>query len=267
MNWNSKAWLTLLVFFAYCGFNIWWWNDKCKRCCTTSVTNVAIASTTTDLPLSFNWEKNEVLIGTGFEAYKDQQIKNLGPSDTLQIKTWYYEGEVNGEQVAMQRAEAIKALYPNVAPRFKVINERRTGEDKFKSEKFAAAEFVILANQKSLVKKDGNKITIYFATNSGSKNVEKEIDDYLNSLVAEMKINPNETVIASGHTDNVGDDTKNMVLSKSRAEFVKTLLTGKGADATKISTEGKGETTPIATNDTEDGRKLNRRVELIINNP
>lgn len=267
---NVKALLTAIAFLAFCGFSIWWWLDKKKSCDCDNKINTASTSTPNNLnnlPLSFAWNSNTAINGNGFENYRNEQIKNLGPTDTLVINTWYYEGETNGAQLAMQRAEAIKALYPNLsADKIKIITEVKPSEEKLKKEKFAAASFSINANQKSLVKKEGNKITIYFASNASAKNVEKEIDDYLNTLVAEMKANPNETVTASGYTDNVGDDIKNLSLSQNRAEFVRTIMGQKGADTTKINAIGKGEIEPIATNDNEEGRKKNRRVELIINN-
>jgi outer membrane protein OmpA-like peptidoglycan-associated protein len=269
---NTKVILTTLAYIAFVASGIWWWTEKRKECNCSSPQVAATAATTpaaatNDLPLSFNWNQAAAIQGTGFAAYRTDQIKNLGPTDTLLITTWYYEGEPNGEAIAQQRADAVKALYPEVdASRVKVITEKRPAEERFKTEKFAAATFAVQVNKNSLVKKSGNKITIYFATNAKAKDVEKEIDDYLTTLAAEMKANPAETVTATGYTDNVGDDTKNLTLSQGRAEFVKTLLAQKGVDGAKVSTVGKGEADPIASNDNEEGRKLNRRVELIINN-
>lgn len=68
----------------------------------------------------------------------------------------------------------------------------------------------------------------------------------------------------AGHTDNVGNDQKNLILSKNRAEAVKNYLVSKGVEAGRINAIYFGETQPIATNDTEDGRKKNRRVEMTV---
>jgi outer membrane protein OmpA-like peptidoglycan-associated protein len=68
----------------------------------------------------------------------------------------------------------------------------------------------------------------------------------------------------AGHTDNVGDDAKNMVLSKKRAESLKAYLVTKGVDAIRLSTLYFGETKPIGDNNTPEGRKKNRRVEMKI---
>jgi outer membrane protein OmpA-like peptidoglycan-associated protein len=68
----------------------------------------------------------------------------------------------------------------------------------------------------------------------------------------------------SGHTDNVGDDNANMVLSKKRAESLKNYLVSKGVEATRLNALYFGETKPIADNNTPEGRKKNRRVEMKI---
>jgi outer membrane protein OmpA-like peptidoglycan-associated protein len=67
-----------------------------------------------------------------------------------------------------------------------------------------------------------------------------------------------------GHTDNVGDEEDNMVLSKLRAASVRDYLISKRHDASKMVTTGKGETMPIADNDTDEGRAQNRRVEILV---
>lgn len=65
-----------------------------------------------------------------------------------------------------------------------------------------------------------------------------------------------------GHTDNVGDDQKNLQLSQRRADAVKTYLGNKGVDASRITAVGYGESQPVHGNDTTSGRDKNRRVEF-----
>jgi len=74
--------------------------------------------------------------------------------------------------------------------------------------------------------------------------------------------NPGRSVSVGGYTDSVGAEDYNQKLSERRADSVKTYLAGKGVDASRLSTHGYGETNPVASNDTADGRALNRRVEL-----
>ncbi|KAG1537518.1 hypothetical protein G6F50_014850 [Rhizopus delemar] len=73
-----------------------------------------------------------------------------------------------------------------------------------------------------------------------------------------------ETIIAVGHTDSIGTDAYSQKLSERRAASVKTYLVSKGIDPNRIYTEGKGESNPIASNKTKEGRAQNRRVEIEI---
>lgn len=67
-----------------------------------------------------------------------------------------------------------------------------------------------------------------------------------------------------GHTDNTGTDKHNLTLSNNRAEAVNSFLVGQQVAASRLSTKGYGETDPIATDATVEGRQLNRRVEIVI---
>ncbi len=71
-----------------------------------------------------------------------------------------------------------------------------------------------------------------------------------------------EVVVATGHTDSVGTKKYNQGLSMRRAQAVKTFLEEKGLPVDKIFTTGKGETQPVASNKTREGRAKNRRVEV-----
>jgi len=86
----------------------------------------------------------------------------------------------------------------------------------------------------------------------------------LNKLAKILNENPAVEIELAGHTDNVGDPQKNLVLSEQRVERVKEYLVGKGVAAERISGKGYGGTKPIADNSNEATRKLNRRVEFKI---
>jgi len=86
----------------------------------------------------------------------------------------------------------------------------------------------------------------------------------LEDVVRIMKERPEVKVQITGHTDNVGTDEANMKLSIRRAEAVKDYLVKKGIDPGRVMTQGKGEGSPIDTNDTEIGRARNRRIEFSI---
>jgi outer membrane protein OmpA-like peptidoglycan-associated protein len=78
-----------------------------------------------------------------------------------------------------------------------------------------------------------------------------------------LKDKPGRSVAIEGHTDNVGSDQNNQVLSMHRAESVRSALMQRGVAATQMNVMGRGESTPIASNDDAGGRQQNRRVEMI----
>jgi outer membrane protein OmpA-like peptidoglycan-associated protein len=82
-------------------------------------------------------------------------------------------------------------------------------------------------------------------------------------LATVLKEDQQRKVLIEGHTDNVGSDEYNQELSERRAASVQAALFERGVDAAQISTVGKGETTPVASNDSPVGRQQNRRVELV----
>ena len=71
-----------------------------------------------------------------------------------------------------------------------------------------------------------------------------------------------EVIIAVGNTDSVGTDAYNMALGQRRAQSVKAYMTSKGVDGSRIYTESKGKSNPVATNATEEGRAKNRRTDI-----
>ncbi|MDN0066032.1 OmpA family protein [Bacteroides gallinaceum] len=93
--------------------------------------------------------------------------------------------------------------------------------------------------------------------------IKKESYPYLDKIVRLMKNTPIHVVVR-GHTDNVGDADYNMELSKKRAEAVYNYLLKAGVEPSHLSYEYYGMTRPISTNDTPEGRLMNRRVEFEI---
>jgi OOP family OmpA-OmpF porin len=99
---------------------------------------------------------------------------------------------------------------------------------------------------------------------SGKYALLKESYAELDKLFEVLQNNSKLKIEIAGHTDNVGSDETNQVLSKNRAEEVKNYLLTKGIDPSRIKSKGYGETKFVATNETEVGRQLNRRVEFTI---
>ncbi len=84
----------------------------------------------------------------------------------------------------------------------------------------------------------------------------------LEKAVGYLEEHPEYKVKITGHTDNVGDEAYNLKLSKERAEDVLKLFNRKGINFNRLSATGKGEAEPIETNETDEGRAINRRIEV-----
>ncbi|MFO7616388.1 MAG: OmpA family protein [Bacteroidales bacterium] len=84
----------------------------------------------------------------------------------------------------------------------------------------------------------------------------------LDNVVSVMRNNPQYNLEINGHTDSTGSDEHNLDLSQRRARAVREYLVGKGIDPGRLTSNGFGESKPVAPNDTEEGRALNRRVEF-----
>jgi OOP family OmpA-OmpF porin len=96
----------------------------------------------------------------------------------------------------------------------------------------------------------------------GKATIRKESNKVLDDAVKVLKQYPELRIMISGHTDNVGEATKNIELSQQRAASVKDYLVGKGIEAGRIETRGAGPNEPVADNATDKGRQQNRRIEF-----
>ena len=103
---------------------------------------------------------------------------------------------------------------------------------------------------------------IFFDFNKAT--LKEESFPELDRIVGFLKDNQSIEIQVSGHTDNVGSDDYNLKLSDDRSKSVYDYLISKGIEAARLKFKGYGETKPVATNDTEEGKALNRRVEFVV---
>ncbi len=111
---------------------------------------------------------------------------------------------------------------------------------------------------------DGKVVTQGILFASGSDVIQPESTPTLKEIGTMLKDHAELRLSIEGHTDNVGEDAGNQTLSDKRAASVKAYLIEKyGVDGARLETKGFGETKPVASNDTPEGRQNNRRVELV----
>jgi outer membrane protein OmpA-like peptidoglycan-associated protein len=153
-----------------------------------------------------------------------------------------------------------------------VSQERSTLVQRFEAEARIREQFATIENlfqrDEARVQRDGNRMVIRLVGltfPSGQATVLPMHRDLLQKVQQAAAVFPRSQIVIEGHTDSYGDDGANMSLSQRRAEAIGAYLTGTlGVAASRISALGYGETQPIASNDTPQGRARNRRIDVII---
>ena len=142
----------------------------------------------------------------------------------------------------------------------KPVKKEEAKEEELKIEKKETAK-----EEASPLKIEDNKFRldkVFFEI--GESNLLAESYEQLNGLLKMLKDDPQMKIVVEGHTDNVGDPTQNKRLSLERAFNVREYLISKGIAGNRIQFKGYGDTKPVADNSSEEGRKMNRRVEFVI---
>lgn len=103
-----------------------------------------------------------------------------------------------------------------------------------------------------------------FSFASDSAIIKPGAENEIARVAAILKKYPQTNISIEGYTDSRGAEEYNMDLSRRRAEAVKNSLLGQGLSSARLQTIGFGESKPVATNDTEAGRQMNRRVRIVI---
>jgi outer membrane protein OmpA-like peptidoglycan-associated protein len=120
----------------------------------------------------------------------------------------------------------------------------------------------------AVVQRVGEGITVTFPDGLlfgyDSDQLTSEARDDLRRFAESLKKYPNTRTLIVGHTDSDGTAAYNMDLSDRRASSAATFVCGEGVNRSRVSTAGRGEAEPIATNSSDDGRRQNRRVEIAI---
>lgn len=221
-------------------------------------------------PLASSWDTAGIYEGPGARR-EIRRIKSGGGDDRiLEITGLYYEGEDPGpdfESMGLARAAVIRNRYFGdlSAERVKLLSLPLRPDSNALSGFFSAARFSWIQPEET-VKEDveelEDRILIRFPFNSTEKVYNPVVDDYLRALADTLK-QTGETVELTGHTDNVGGEEFNLKLGQQRADAIKNILVRYGVPAGQIVTISKGKSLPVDSNQSEEGRQNNRRVEVV----
>lgn len=222
-------------------------------------------------PLDFEWSAARPNTNDGYDDYRSNLLAGETEDNILELVGLYYEAEdppQDFENLGLARAQMAKDLLApdlvaeRVNLRSRLVDER----EGVRENPFEALEFRWLEAEEKIaatVEELPDRRIVRFPFNSTEKEYDPSVDEYMDKLAERLK-QTGEQVRLVGHTDNVGGDEANMVLSDRRAKVIRDILRSKGVDDSQITTEAKGESQPVASNETEEGRYDNRRVEIFL---
>ncbi len=273
------ALLPIGLFIIWCFVCRQWYVCHIKQVCEEQVQPLPPPpdETVDNFPLVFNWQSPEPVTRPAFAAFRDSLLKTVTDTSLFEITGQYAEGEAapaGFANMGLARGEAIKKLFAGVLPveRIVVRSEVMAKPENAESKPFSAARFgtkaIIKTSDPPVVEcfKEGeNSLTVYFPYGKSQREVDKKIEKCLEDIVSLLKASPGKTVKITGHTDDSGSIEFNMGLGLERAKHIQAILVKNGIDKKRTSIESKGEEQPVASNDTEEGTRLNRRAVLIVN--
>ncbi|MBK7474712.1 MAG: OmpA family protein [Haliscomenobacter sp.] len=250
--------------------------DICKTCGISIageeaglVTDTSQGEPVNAFPLSFRWSNAEPFQGPGFDSLLASIKAGTAADNKLEITGLYFEEEsapADVETMGLARAAKIRDKFFSDIPPDRISLRSRLKDETagVRENYFEAALFNWIAIEKKVaetVEELDDRIIIRFPFNSTEKDYDPEVDAYLAKLA--KRVNQTEELVKlTGHTDNVGDDAANLSFGDKRAQQIKQILVRSGVKASLITTESKGESQPVASNATEEGRHDNRRVEV-----
>ena len=187
-------------------------------------------------------------------ALEAQRAKAQAEADSI--------ARANAEALARAKAEAEAQLRAVQDSLERIKNEALAREQAIRDSIARAKEAQRVREEAAFV--EGYKDEAHYETGKDMPIFSELNEDSWVNLKNVMDRNPKVHVVITGHTDNVGKPAANLDLSKRRAENFKKILEEKGIDGSRITAIGKGDTEPIATNKTKEGRAKNRRIEVSI---
>lgn len=189
--------------------------------------------------------------------YEDQRNALSEQSERARLEARTLEADRARSDATAARADADTARADAASARDEVAASRAARMDLQQQ----IAELNARETDRGLVVTLGD---LLFAT--GKSDLTGGAGPNLDKLAAFLGEYPDRTVLIEGHTDSVGSQESNYFLSQRRAESVRSYLVSRGVQASRLTTAGLGQGSPVASNDTAAGRQQNRRVEVIISN-
>lgn len=224
--------------------------------------------------LQINNINTEVFIPINIRDFDAKIANYLGTHQDQELNVYGYETSSekdSGKELGLARAGYIKNILikagvngDRVITNARVYDYEYNANGKYNGGILLNFKTIDEDRLKEVEKGIANKI-LYSEFASKEFKADATLQNYALELKSYLLKYPGKKVLITGHTDNVGNSGANARLGKVRSTNVKDYLVSQGISESKLTAKSKGESSPIAPNDTEEGRAKNRRIEIIVN--
>jgi len=290
----------LILFILWSLGSGWYYVCRMQLACGGTASTTATTIPNLDKPLQFKWSSFNIPADGNFPNIKEAILLSEDPNKVLELTGYYFPSETNNEEyvdLGVARATKIKETLLEHIPaeqiqifssslsdvdisqdslvegiRFEWVDKESAASEEAEEEEYADSESEneedeptednsTVSNSYDSNLNDENHFVKYFPYNQTKipADLEQFLDELANKLVTE-----NKKVLIRGHTDSPGDKELNFKVGLRRAKKIRDQLKKRGVPHKSIETTSDGEETPVADNRTEEGRKLNRRIEIFI---
>ena len=253
----------------------WWWRYTCpiKQTCCTPATDQAVADTEVveiekedDRPILFRWSDQTLIVNQDIDLVVDSLVQLLNDQDQIEITGLYFRDEENPTpypNLGIARAAAMRDVFFSKLDTSRIQLKATLADIRgdVRNKMFEALVFRKIINNE-FIKEVDDRVLIYFPFNSTKRLENPTITEYL-SRVADRVKTTGEKIQLTGHTDSEGTNESNYYLGLWRAGAIRDILVDqKGVPESQVILKSRGELEPLGSNNTFEGRKSNRRVEL-----
>lgn len=278
MSFPFKLFIAVAVWLLYFLLVYYGCRDELCDACGISPGITEVAGSTDSLqaaipsyPIYFKWSDPKAYTDPRYDLDSMKQVilREMGEKNILKITGKYFEEEGKAEgfdNLGFARAAQVKELLGKSLSdgRFEFRAQTMDEREGVRQNPFDAFSYEWVepeATVSETVEELEDRIVMRFPYGSTEKEYDAKVEEYLDKLAERVK-KTGEKITLTGHTDNSGDEEFNIKLGQGRANGIRNFLVKKGVPADLITVSSKGESQPVASNDTEAGQRENRRVEL-----
>ncbi len=248
--------LLIFLLFLILAWLSWNWYKSTVVCCPEAPVVVEYG------PLIFDCASDDPIVNDLWPEQQQAILSGRKPGKKLLIVGPYFGSE--NESQGLARANKLRSLFAADLTDDDMVYAARNGGDceSTKTNFLHEAQFKWVTRNDDVMEHYDSTI-VHYRYDSDEEVTNENTGAYFNELAEALKAS-GDSIMITGHTDSQGEEDYNTELGLKRANEFRDHLISLGVDENQIQVESKGESQPVADNETEEGRKANRRVEIHI---